>query len=98
MPLTERQKKHLRTLGHQLHPVVMIGAGGLSDGVLNELEGALTYHELVKVKIAGAEREQKKAMIAELAAHSGAEVVQVIGHVALLFRRNPKKPRIELPH
>ena len=75
----------------------MVGQDGLKDSVLAELDAALTAHELVKVKVAAADREQRAGMIAELAAASGAELVQSIGHMATLFRRNSKKPKIALP-
>lgn len=75
----------------------MVGQDGLKPSVLAEVDGALTAHELIKVKVAAADRDEKAALIAAIAAASGAEVVQSIGHVAALFRRNPKKPRIALP-
>ncbi len=97
MPLSDSQRRHLRGLAHHLRPVVMVGQDGLKPSVLAEVDGALTAHELIKVKVAAADRDEKAALIAEIAAASGAEVVQSIGHVAALFRRNPKKPRIALP-
>jgi putative YhbY family RNA-binding protein len=49
MALSEKQKKYLRRLAHPMSPVVMLGNAGLTDGVVNELDRALTDHELVKV-------------------------------------------------
>ncbi len=97
MPLSEPQKKHLRGLAHALRPVVMVGQQGLRDSVYEELEQALTAHELVKVKVSAGDREARDAAIRELCEQSGAELVQRIGNMAVLFRRNRKKPRIELP-
>jgi RNA-binding protein len=97
MPLSDSQRRHLRGLAHHLKPVVMVGQDGLKGSLLAELDGALTAHELVKVKVAAADREQRAGMVAELVAASGAELVQSIGHVATLFRRNLKKPKIALP-
>jgi len=97
MPLSDSQRRHLRGLAHHLKPVVMVGQDGIKDSVLAELDGALTAHEMVKVKVAAADREQRAGMVAELVAASGAELVQSIGHMATLFRRNPKKPKIALP-
>ena len=97
MPLSDNQRRHLRGLAHRLRPIVMVGQDGLKDSVLAELDAALTAHELVKVKVAAGDREERAGMIAELAAASGAELVQSIGHMATLFRRNPKKPKIALP-
>jgi RNA-binding protein len=97
MTLSERDKKHLRGLGHRLHPVVMVGAQGLRPSVIEALEQALVDHELVKLKIAVGDRQARAAVLAQMTGATGAELVQQIGHTALLFRRNPKRPRIELP-
>ena len=97
MPLRDSQRRHLRGLAHHLKPVVMVGQDGLKASVLAKVDAALTAHELIKVKVAAADREERAALIAEITATAGAELVQSIGHVASLFRRNPKKPRIALP-
>jgi len=97
LPLAREQIRHLRALAHPLKPVVRIGQHGLRDSVLEELGIALDHHELVKVKVSVGDRDARDAVIAALIAQTGAELVQRIGNVAVLFRRNPKKPRIELP-
>ncbi|KHF24869.1 ribosome assembly RNA-binding protein YhbY [Solemya velum gill symbiont] len=97
MTISASQKRHLRSLAHHLKPVVTVGQHGLSENVFNELEIALDFHELVKVKISGADREDKKAMIEEIGETCGADLVQTIGHVAVFFRRNAKKPKVALP-
>ena len=96
MPLTENQKRQLRKLGHNLKPVVMIGANGYTDAVNEEINLALEHHELIKVRVSGAERDSRDQMIKEMSERNKAELVQRIGHIALLFRRNKEKPRIEL--
>ncbi|GEK73123.1 MULTISPECIES: ribosome assembly RNA-binding protein YhbY [Halomonas] len=90
MSLSQAQKKAFRSIGHHLDPVVMVSENGLSEGVLAELDRALTDHELVKVKLALAEREDRAAVLEALVAESGAELVQKIGKVALFYRHNPK--------
>ena len=97
MTLSSKQLKHLKSLSHALHPIVTIGQNGITDNVLNELQIALDHHELVKIKIAGEDREARQTMIQELCDKSSAEKVQAIGKTLTLFRRNPKKPKIELP-
>ena len=96
MPLTENQKRQLRKLGHNLKPVVMIGANGYTDAVNEEINLALEHHELIKVRVSGAERDSRDQMIKEMSKRNKAELIQRIGHIALLFRRNKEKPRIEL--
>ena len=97
MTLSVRQKKHLRRLGHDLKPVVTTGAAGVSPALLAELDGALEHHELVKVRVRSADRDARDGMIVELCEGAGAELVQRIGHIALLYRPRPEDPTIILP-
>lgn len=95
--LTEHQKKYLRGLGHKLKPVVLIGANGYTEAVRAEIELGLKHHELMKVRVSVGERETRDAAIEQLCADAGASLVQRVGHIALIFRRNRDKPRITLP-
>jgi len=95
--LSNAQTRYLRGLAHSLKPVIMVGAKGVSDNLLAELDGALTHHELVKVKFAVGDREERDAVVSQLVAASKASLVQRIGNVACLYRRHPKKPQIVLP-
>lgn len=91
MPLNTKQKQLLRAEAHHLNPVVMLGQHGLTDAVLAEIEGALTTHELIKVKIAGQDREDKRAIIDRITEATRADLVQTVGHIAVLFRPRPPK-------
>lgn len=95
MAISPERKKQFKQIGHNLKPVLTVAENGVSEGVLAELERALEDHELIKVKIAIADREWRKQAIAQLCQHSGAELVQEIGKIALLFRpaREPN-PRL----
>jgi RNA-binding protein len=84
------EKKKLKAQAHPLNPVVMIGQSGLTPAVLKEIDSALDAHELIKVKIR-AEREQRKLISEEICASTQSELVQSIGQIAVLFRKNPKK-------
>jgi RNA-binding protein len=97
MPLTEHQRKHLRRLGHPLHPVVLIGQRGLTDGVAAEMRGALSAHELVKVRARAGSREERDAVLAELARRTESELVFRIGNVGLFYKRNKDLQKILLP-
>ena len=66
MSLTERQKKYLRRLGHDLHPLVTVADKGLSEAVVKEIESVLSHHELVKVKFRVGDRETRQSLIEEL--------------------------------
>lgn len=90
MSLSQAQKKAFRSIGHHLNPVVTVSENGVSENLLAELNRALNDHELIKVKLALPERDDRATMLDELIADSRAEVVQTIGKMALLYRRNPK--------
>ena len=69
----------------------------LTENVMTELESALLHHELVKIKIGSDDRLERQQLAETLATETGAETVQVIGKMLVLFKRNPKKPRVALP-
>lgn len=89
--ISKRDKTLLRQKGHRLKPVVMIGQNGLTESVLRELDLSLNHHELLKVKIAGAEREDRDALIARMCEQMSAELIQRIGNIALIYRKAPDK-------
>ncbi len=87
--------KQLRAIGHKLKPVVTVAGNGVTDGVLAELDRALSDHELIKVRLAAGDREGRQLQVSELCAKSGARLIQSIGSVALLLRRSPNPdPRL----
>ena len=88
MPLTQEQKKQYKSIGHHLKPVLTVADNGLTEGVLAELERALGDHELIKIKVNILDRESRMEAIAELCKAGKAELVQVIGKMALLYRKN----------
>ncbi|WP_298441295.1 ribosome assembly RNA-binding protein YhbY [uncultured Ferrimonas sp.] len=94
--LTTKQKQYLKGLAHKLKPVVLLGANGLTEGVLAEIELALDCHELIKVKVAAEDREEKKAIMAAIVRETKATEVQTIGHIQVLFRPTVDR-KIEVP-
>lgn len=96
MILTKAQEKFLRSLGHDLKPVVMLGQHGLTENVLKEVDQALTYHELIKVKVAVGDRDLRDQIVGEIVEQVNASLIQKVGNMILLFRRNPQKPVISL--
>ncbi len=75
----------------------MLGNAGLTDGVVNELDRALTDHELVKVSARVGERDVRNAALATLAARTSAELVQRVGHVGVFYRHRQELPKILIP-
>jgi len=97
MPLSSNQKRFLRGIAHSLDPVIMVGQKGVTPSLVKEFDGALAHHELVKVKLADADRESRADSIEQLRESTKSELVQTIGRIACFYRRNPKEPKIELP-
>lgn len=93
----EKQKKHLRGLAHALKPVVMVGDQGLKSSVMTAIEEALQRHELIKVKIKAGERSERDETIVVICEQTGCELIQRVGFVATLYRRNEDKAVIALP-
>jgi RNA-binding protein len=90
MTLANQQIRTLRSRAHHLKPVVRVGDKGITDNLLVELNRALEDHELIKVNIAGAEREARQALTDKLCQASGAELVQMIGRISVLYRPSDK--------
>ena len=97
MLLTKKQKNYLRTLAHERKPIIWLGQNGLSENVLAELETALDYHELIKVKLRLSDRELRDRTIDEICVKTRTEVVQRIGYIVAIYRKNRKHPGIVLP-
>ncbi|MEX0735042.1 MAG: YhbY family RNA-binding protein [Steroidobacteraceae bacterium] len=97
MALTEHQRKHLRRLGHALHPIVLVGQRGLCESVAAEMRRALDDHELIKVRARVGSREDRDAVLAELARQTASELVYRIGSVGLFYKRNSKIQELLLP-
>ncbi|CAG4975477.1 MAG: ribosome assembly RNA-binding protein YhbY [Lysobacter sp.] len=95
--LTAAQTRFLRGQAHDLKAMLQIGGKGLTDAVVAEVELALEHHELIKIKVAAADREARDAMMADLAQRAGAALVQRIGHTAVLYRQSTEKRQIVLP-
>jgi RNA-binding protein len=95
--LTNPQKRHLKALAHPRKPVVIVGDSGITPAIIREIALALDHHELIKIRVNADDREAREIMILDLCKETGATLVQRVGHIATLFRRNHDAPRIELP-
>jgi RNA-binding protein len=86
--LTASQRKALKARAHKLEPVVLIGAKGLTEEVVAEIDRALKAHELIKVRVPGLERAERDQALLEICQKTGAHAVQQVGKVLVLFRKN----------
>jgi RNA-binding protein len=96
--LSEKQRRHLRGLAHELKPIIRLGNAGLTDAVAAETARALHDHELVKVKApGGGDREARDALFTELAQRTASTLIHRIGNVAVLYRPSPTLAKILIP-
>ncbi|HYL88348.1 MAG TPA: YhbY family RNA-binding protein [Burkholderiales bacterium] len=85
--LSPAQRKELKARAHNLDPVVMIGAKGLTDEVVKEVELALKSHELIKVRAPSLDRSAREVAYQALCERTAAEGVQHIGKIFVLYRK-----------
>lgn len=97
MSLSKKQIQHLKGLAHSLKPTVLLGANGLTEAVVAEIDLALSSHELIKVKVPSEDRELKAQIMDAIVRETGAVKVHTIGHVLTLYKAHPDKPRIVIP-
>jgi RNA-binding protein len=100
MKLTTKQIAHLRGLAHNLNPVVMIGNNGLTESVLKEIELNLNAHELIKIQVAGDDRDTRKAIYLEICAKTNAIAVHHIGKQLVVYRASEtvkEKAKVVIP-
>ncbi len=96
MKLSNKQKQFLKGQAHSLKPVVLLGANGLTEGVVVEIQSALEIHELIKVKVPTDDRETKALIFETIVRETGAQKLQTIGHTIVLYRQSEEK-KIQLP-
>ena len=79
-------RKRFKAIGHSLKPVIIISHKGLSANIRNEIDRALSDHELIKIKILTAKRADRDDISKEICRHHNAEYIQGLGHVILIYR------------
>ncbi len=90
LTLTSAQRRELKARAHDLRPVVLLGAAGLTDRVLREIDRALAAHELIKVRVPYDDREQRAQIATQVAEGLSAAKVQSIGKTIVLFKPAPE--------
>lgn len=95
MDLDRQQTRQLKAMAHPLKPVVRVGQNGVTEAVLAEINRALDDHELIKIKLPGS-RPERTAAIDSICNDTAASPVALTGGVAIIFRRNTRRPRITL--
>ena len=92
--MDKTQIKQLKALAHKLKPVVTVGQHGMKESINEELEIALDFHQLIKLKVNLGDRDARDELVVELCDKHKADLVQRIGNIAVLYRKNPKKDNL----
>ena len=85
------ERKALKARAHNLDPVVTIGGKGLTDAVVAEIDFALQAHELIKVRAGAMDRHEREAAMSAICGRTGANGVQHIGKIFVLYRKKPEE-------
>ena len=89
MALNASQKRQLRSAAHELKPVVMIGQNGYTASIVAAVDEALNDHELIKIRLRGIEKENRRSTVDEICRDLDAEFVALVGAVATIYRPRP---------
>lgn len=95
--LSPVQRRDLRARAHHLNPVVTIAGNGLAPNVVAEIDRSLQAHELIKVRVQGAERDQRDLLMKELCATLDAAPVQHIGNILVVWRERREEAQAAAP-
>ena len=95
--ISKNQKKFLRSLLHNKKVVIQIGQNGLTENVSKEIDQALGHHELIKIRIRNHDRELRKKLAEQICTENNAIMIQNIGSVYSIYRKNEDEPVIVLP-
>jgi len=89
LELTSSERRALRARAHALDPVVIVGGAGLTAGVAREIDRALAAHELVKIRVPAADRDERDALLGRICDELAAAPVQHIGKILVVYRPLP---------
>ena len=95
--ITGKQRRHLRALGQRLAATLHVGHDGVSDAVVRQADAQLEAHELIKVRVSENAPDSRHDVANALAERTKAQVAQVLGRTALLYRGRKDAPAILLP-
>lgn len=95
--ITSKQRSYLRGLANNIDPIFQVGKGGINDNMIKQFSEALEARELVKATVLKNASAQTREACEEIAALTGAEVVQVIGSKFVLYKESKDNKVIELP-
>jgi len=95
--LTGKQKRYLRAEAHHLNPIFQVGKDGVNENMIKQINEALEKRELIKINILQNNLEDKEEVAQQLLAGTGAELVQIIGGIIILYKESEANKEIDLP-
>ena len=95
--LTSKQRAYLRGLANPIDTIVIVGKDGVTDNLIQQVGDALKARELIKGKVLESSLLTAREVSDELCCRCRCEAVQCIGSKFVLYKRNEKEPKIELP-
>lgn len=95
--LNKNQIKFLKSLSNTIDNKYQIGKNEINDTQLEMLSHALDKYELIKISVNQSVAEQKKEFANQLVEYLHAELIQIVGNVITIYRKNLKEPKIRLP-
>jgi len=95
--LTSKQRSYLRKLSQDMPDIILIGKEGMTEDIIDQTRKAIVARELIKGKVQQNSLEDVKEVAKVLADETKSEIVFVIGKKFLLYKKNLKKPKIEMP-
>ena len=95
--LRGKQRSYLRGQANQMNVLFQVGKDGISENVITQVENALTARELIKLRVLDNSLYTAREAAQELAKACNAEIIQTIGNVLVLYKRNEEDPRYNLP-
>lgn len=94
--ITTKQRAYLKSIATSLQPTFQVGKGGVNEAQVAQIDDYLRVHEIIKIKVLDNSLYTAREASEEIAEKIGAEVVQVIGSKAVIYKANPEKPVIKL--
>lgn len=95
--LTSKQKKHLRSISHEVQPIFQVGKAGVSENMTKQIDEALEKRELIKVSILQNNFDDKNEVARQISEATDSHIVQVIGNTIILYKESIENKQIELP-
>lgn len=92
--LTPHERSELRAAAHALRPVVLIGDNGLTDAVIKEITVHLQAHQLIKIRVAGDDRQARLTMLEQICDALDAAPIHHLGKILTIYRPNIERPPV----